>query len=80
MRGQVLEVVCEPTEAALPALKGLGVFDEVALYGASIHVVADRVADRIPELRDALSRAGVAVSEVLLIPASLEDVFISRIR
>ncbi len=43
MRGQVLEIVCEPTDVALPVLKGMGVFDEVALYGATIHVVAERV-------------------------------------
>lgn len=80
MRGQVLEITCEPTEAALPVLKGLAGLDEVALYGASLHVVADRIADRMPELRAALTGAGVTVSEMLVIPPSLEDVFISRIR
>ncbi|MGE5603584.1 MAG: ATP-binding cassette domain-containing protein [Nitrososphaerales archaeon] len=80
MRGQVLEIVCQPTEAALPVLKGLKGFDEVALYGTSIHVVADRVAARMTEVREALARSGVTVSGLTVIPPSLEDVFISRIR
>ncbi|MCX7827504.1 MAG: ABC transporter ATP-binding protein, partial [Verrucomicrobiae bacterium] len=33
MRGQVLEIECRPTALALPALKRLGIFEEVALYG-----------------------------------------------
>ncbi len=80
MRGQVLEIVCQPTEIALPVLKGLRTFDEVALYGAAIHIVADRVAEQIPSVREALAAAGVTVSDMLVIPPSLEDVFISRIR
>lgn len=80
MRGQVLEIACQPTEAALPVLKAMAVFEEVALYGAAIHVVAAEVAERIPAVRAALAQAGVTVSETLVIPPSLEDVFISRIR
>lgn len=80
MRGQVLEVLCDPTEAALPVLKGLAGFDEVALYGAAIHVVADQVGERKDEVQAALTKAGVTVSDMLVIPPSLEDVFISRIR
>jgi len=80
MRGQVLEIICQPTDVALPVLKGMAGFDEVALYGAAIHVVAERIAERIPAVREALTRAGVSVSEALVIPPSLEDVFISRIR
>jgi ABC-2 type transport system ATP-binding protein len=80
MRGQVLEIICQPTEAALPLLKGMTGLDEVALYGAAIHIVARNVADRAPQVREALAKAGVTVSEMLVIPPSLEDVFISRIR
>lgn len=80
MRGQVLEIVCEPTDVALPVLKTMAGFDEVALYGATIHVVADQVANRLAAIRAALTQAGVTVSDMLVIPPSLEDVFISRIR
>jgi ABC-2 type transport system ATP-binding protein len=39
MHGQVLEVVCDQPNIAIPALRQLGLFEEVALYGAFIHVV-----------------------------------------
>jgi ABC-2 type transport system ATP-binding protein len=80
MRGQVLEIECRPTELALPALKGLGLFEEVALYGARIHAVAENVAALMPRVEEALAVAGVAVEAMLVIPPSLEDVFIARIR
>ncbi len=80
MRGEVLEIDCRPTEVALPALKGLDGLHEVALYGARIHVVADRVAEHLPRIGQALAAAGVTTGEMLVIPPSLEDVFISRIR
>ena len=80
MRGQVLEIECRPTEIALPALKDLAVFEEVALYGARIHAVAENAASLIPRAETALVDAGVAVEGMMVIPPSLEDVFISRIR
>jgi ABC-2 type transport system ATP-binding protein len=80
MRGQVLEITCRPTELALPVLKALGVFEEVALYGARIHAVAEGVARLMSQVEAALSTAGVTVNQMLVIPPSLEDVFIARIR
>ena len=79
MRGEVLEIECRPTEVALPLLKGLG-FDEVALYGARIHLVAPQVSGRAGEIARTLNDAGITLSEMTVIPPSLEDVFISRIR
>jgi ABC-2 type transport system ATP-binding protein len=80
MRGQVLEIECRPTALALPALKKLGVFEEVALYGARIHAVAEQAATLIPGAADALAAAGVVIEGITVIPPSLEDVFISKIR
>ncbi len=80
MRGQVLEIACRPTAVALPVLKALGCFEEVALYGARIHAVAEHAAALMPRIEAALTAAGVAVQEIMPIPPSLEDVFISRIR
>jgi ABC-2 type transport system ATP-binding protein len=80
MRGQVLEIECGPTGTALPILKRLGVFAEVALYGARIHAIAENVAETIPRAQAALAAAGVTVAGMTPIPPSLEDVFVSRIR
>jgi ABC-2 type transport system ATP-binding protein len=80
MRGEVLEIECRPTELALPVLKAMSRFEEVALYGARIHAVAEGVAALMPEAASRLAAAGVTVNQMLVIPPSLEDVFISRIR
>jgi ABC-2 type transport system ATP-binding protein len=79
MRGQVLEIECRPTGTALPILKRLGIFEEVALYGARIHAVGQNVGEAIPRVHAALTAAGVTVEGLTPIPPSLEDVFVSRI-
>jgi len=80
MRGQVLDIECSPTVRALPVLQQMGVFEEVALYGLRIHAVAEHAADLAAPAEAALAAAGVTVTQMLIIPPSLEDVFISRIR
>ena len=80
MRGQVMEIECEPPDAALRALRALNHFEEVALYGARVHVVAEAVEEKRPLIEQTLQRAGVVVQSIMTIPPSLEDVFISRIR
>ena len=39
MRGQVLEVDCDSPDVAIPTLRQLGLFEEVALYGEVLGVV-----------------------------------------
>ncbi len=80
MRGQVLEVDCDRPDAAISVLRQLGGFEEVALYGALIHVVADDITARRPAIERALAEAGVEVRAMDLIAPSLEDVFISSVR
>lgn len=80
MRGQVLEIDCEQPAVAIAALRGMGEFEEVALYGALIHAVAPEVEGLIPEIRRELAAAGVNVRAIDLIAPSLEDVFISSVR
>lgn len=80
MRGQVLEIVCDRPDQAIQALRGLAVLDEVALYGALLHVVSSDPAAHEPLLRAALDEAGVQVSAIDRIAPSLEDVFIASAR
>lgn len=80
MRGHVLEIDCDDPPRALRRLRKLDGLDEVALYGAQIHVVAEGIATRISEIEDVLVGAGVAVHNIDVIPPSLEDVFISSVR
>ena len=80
MRGQVLEIDCDDPPNALRALQGLDGLDEVALYGALIHVVAEGVAARRQEIERVLANAAVEVRTLDVIAPSLEDVFISSVR
>jgi ABC-2 type transport system ATP-binding protein len=80
MRGQVLEINCDDPSTAIPALRGMGVFEEVALYGALIHAVAPDAAALKSEIGRVLLQAGVHVRTMDVIAPSLEDVFISSVR
>ncbi|RLC81413.1 MAG: ABC transporter ATP-binding protein [Chloroflexi bacterium] len=80
MEGQVLEVDCAQPDAAIGTLRQMGLFEEVALYGALIHVVAQDVGDHKPRIAQTLAEAGVKVRAMDVIAPSLEDVFISNVR
>jgi ABC-2 type transport system ATP-binding protein len=80
MQGQVLEIDCTQPDAAMSILRKMGLFEEVALYGAQIHVVAEGVAAHGPRIAQALAEAGVQIRTMDVIAPSLEDVFISNVR
>jgi ABC-2 type transport system ATP-binding protein len=80
MRGQVLEIDCDDPAGALRTLRELEGLDEVALYGALIHVVAEGIAVRRQEIEGLLAGVGVKVRALDIIAPSLEDVFISSVR
>jgi ABC-2 type transport system ATP-binding protein len=80
MQGQVLEIDCTQPDVAIGLLRQMGTFDEVALYGALIHVVADEVVRHEPRIAQVLAEAGVQVRAMDAIAPSLEDVFISNVR
>jgi ABC-2 type transport system ATP-binding protein len=80
MRGQVLEIDCDRPDLAMPALRSMDLFEEVALYGALIHVVAPDVGAHRCEIEAVLGGTGVQVRGLDLIAPSLEDVFISTVR
>ena len=79
MRGQVLEIDCSAPEVAMGALRATGLFDEVSLYGALIHVVAQDVGAHRPQIEAALQGAGVEAWGMEAIAPSLEDVFIASV-
>ncbi len=80
MHGQVLEIDCDQPEAAILALRQLGLFDEVALYGALIHVIAENGENYKPTIIRILRGEGIRVESVDLIAPSLEDVFVSSLK
>jgi hypothetical protein len=64
----------------MPILRDLDLFEEVALYGAQIHVVTKNGQEHIPIIKETLAEHGIQVSSVERIAPSLEDVFISSAR
>jgi ABC-2 type transport system ATP-binding protein len=80
MHGEVVEIDCDDASQAVPLLRELGVFEEVALYGALIHVVTNNHDDHIALIEKTLTEHGLTVTSVERIAPSLEDVFISSAR
>ncbi len=80
MQGQVLEIDCNGPETAVKTLRQSKLFEEVALYGALIHVVAEGVADFQPQIAQLLQKEDVTIRSMDIIMPSLEDVFIASAR
>jgi ABC-2 type transport system ATP-binding protein len=52
---------------------------EVAVFGGGLHVTAPDADAVAPQIRDALERAGIAVTQLQRIQPSMEDVFVAMI-
>ena len=84
MRGQVLEITCADPDAAMRVLlaakeRGTLPLDEVALYGAQIHVVVSDIETHRPMLTRLLEEEETGLQQIEWIAPTLEDVFISAV-
>ncbi len=80
MSGQVLEIDCDQPDIAIRVLRDMGVFEEVALYGALIHLIASDVTAYRADIEQRLATAGIQIWGIDVILPSLEDVFIAKVR
>lgn len=80
MTGEVVEIDAEPLDLALATLRASQLFEEVALYGSTIHAIGAGVAATLPRVKALLSDNQVNLKSAELIAPSLEDVFIARLR
>jgi ABC-2 type transport system ATP-binding protein len=80
MKGQVMEIDCADPELALSILRDSSLFDEVALYGALIHVVGEDLERHRSSIERMLREKNVEIRSMDIIAPSLEDVFISSIK
>ncbi len=85
MQGQVLEIAPNDPTLAMTVLgeahrRGKLPVEEVALYGAQIHVIGAEIGQHIESIRDLLRSQNVEPGSMEVIAPSLEDVFISCIR
>jgi ABC-2 type transport system ATP-binding protein len=77
MKGELLQVECQPLARALEVLeKAPGVLD-AAVFGNNLHLVVEDAAAAAPALREHLRRRGLEAARLEPIPPSLEDVFVS---
>ena len=79
MQEDVLEVICDHPQDAMEEVRKISGVNEVALFGKSLHVVAEEGAAVARTLSESLSSRGFRVEEVGAIAPSMEDVFISLI-
>jgi ABC-2 type transport system ATP-binding protein len=85
MRGMVIELTPDDPPEAMRLLKqaqadGRLTADDVALYGAQIHIVAQDAAGAQQQMSDVLQAVHVSFDPPEVISPSLEDVFLSAIR
>jgi ABC-2 type transport system ATP-binding protein len=86
MRGHVLELDCGPEgEAAVRTLRAakeraILELDEIALYGAQIHVIVPDARTYMKQVRDLLEASQIPVRGIDWIAPTLEDVFISSVK
>ncbi|MFQ6102324.1 MAG: ABC transporter ATP-binding protein [Anaerolineae bacterium] len=85
MRGQVLELAPSDTPKAIKVLRaarksGRLPLEEVAMYGALMHVVAPQMERYQEAIAAELRRASIEPGDMAIIEPSLEDVFIACMR
>jgi ABC-2 type transport system ATP-binding protein len=79
MKEDVLEVLCDRAEAAMPEIAKLPSVQEAAMFGRGLHLVASDGEQAAADVRRLLEASGRAVERIEKITPSLEDVFVSLI-
>ncbi len=77
MPGAIVVITSGEARAARDAVTGLEGVAGALLVGDGVRVVVDDDARRIPELRQALDTAGVAVATIARAEPTIEDVFVA---
>ncbi len=79
MREDVLEVICDRADAAMPEIARLPTVREAAMFGNGLHLVTDDASAAEAEVRQLLDARGYRLDRIEKIIPSLEDVFVSLI-
>jgi ABC-2 type transport system ATP-binding protein len=80
MTGKVIEIDSSNPSEAMKLLRRSNLFSDVSLYGAQIHVVTKDAESQMFSINQLLTSGGISVTNMAIIPPSLEDVFISTTR
>ena len=76
MKGEVIEIICDPIRAAVQTLKEHGYIDNVQAFGDRLNIVVERSARDYPVIERILRDANISITEWRTINPSLENVFI----
>jgi len=77
--GDLLEIECDPLMEGLEILEKLDIIQDVALFGATLHVTVDDAQNVIPIIENHLTNENIKVIRIDRIDPTLEDIFVSLI-
>jgi hypothetical protein len=80
IQGDLVEFYPYDWQAARALIETLPGVLELQTYGELLHVFVDSAEIRLPEIKRALNRKGIAYRSARLAPARMEEAFISLIR
>lgn len=78
--GDVIEVRAEDLRKTLEMLAGMPGVREAQTYGEAVNLLVDNGKRRLPEIERSLKRSGIKVRSIRIVPARMEEAFISLIR
>ena len=76
----VLRVETENAPRAVATLTGVSGIVDASLFGRALRVVVTEASQAAAIIRERIEAAGLACRSIEVVPASLEDVFVSRVR
>lgn len=77
--GDLLEIECDPLMEGLEVLEKLDIVQDVALFGATLHVTVEDAQNIIPIIENHLTNENIKIIRIDKIDPSLEDIFVSLI-
>jgi ABC-2 type transport system ATP-binding protein len=79
MPGALIAISSTAGRDVRQAISGQPGISQALLVGDGVHAMVDDAGTRIPQLRQALARAGVPVSDIAVATPSIEDVFVALV-
>jgi ABC-2 type transport system ATP-binding protein len=79
-RGDVIAIVSEKPADVYRRVTAIPGVNGAVMVGDAVHAFVDDAARRTIEIRTALDAASAAYSEVLEVPPTIEDLFVSAVR
>ncbi|MBM2824693.1 MAG: transporter [Dehalococcoidales bacterium] len=79
LAGEILEIRANPVRQAVATLRQSPFSSTPQLFGDTIHIMVDKAEERRSEVRHLLEQENITVQNIVPIPPSLEDAFVTRL-